>query len=181
MLLTLVILYMIYFCAIYFMFEIFEALFFLVEIFWQLVWLFLKLLFQVIGEFYELVKSGTIAVWYWSWPLLKRLGRATFSYGKKLARGIGAMLVFLYYLADEALRGGEAGAEDEPDEERAQNDSYEKALRLLGLQDGYTKESFKHAFKSAMARAHPDKGGTHEQAMALNAARNIVKTHNGWR
>lgn len=107
-----------------------------------------------------------------------------------MGRNIRAALVFLYYLADEALRGEEeeedfdyeeAEDEDEPDEEQAQSDSYEKALRLLGLQAGYTQESFKRAFKIAMMQAHPDRGGTDDQAVAVGEARDIIKTQNNWR
>ena len=62
-----------------------------------------------------------------------------------------------------------------------EEDSYEEALSLLVLQENCTQKELTRAFRSAMAQAHPDKGGTNEQAMALNAARNIVKSHNGWR
>ena len=101
------------------------------------------------------------------------------------SRFIWAMLVFFYFLADEALHSEaepeEAGWQYHDDMEVDEKDAYEEALNLLGLQEGCTQKEFNRAFRSAMAQAHPDKGGTHEQAMALNAARSIVKNHNGWR
>lgn len=119
------------------------------------------------------------------WPLMKFLGRIVTSVlmlierNMTLAgRGIWAVLIFLYYLADEALRSEE---DPEDTETEIEDNSYETALRLLGLQEDYSQKEFTLAFRSAMLRAHPDKGGTDEQAQAIYEARNIVKNHNGWR
>jgi hypothetical protein len=110
-------------------------------------------------------------------PLFKFLAQATASILKLAGRFSWALMVFLYYLADEALRS-EAGTEETELDEK---DAYKKALQLLGLHNDCTQEELIRAFRSAMALAHPDKGGTDEQATAFNAARNIVKTHKGWR
>lgn len=153
-------------------------------------WSLLKLPFQVIGKFYDWIERSIFAVWYWGASLPQIMGRITLKYCLRAGHSIRGAVVFLSYLVDEALHGEEEEEyfdyeqtedEDEPDEEQAQNDSYEKALKLLGLQASCTQESFKHAFKIAMIQAHPDKGGSDDQAVAVNAARDIIKIQNNWR
>lgn len=84
---------------------------------------------------------------------------------------------FIYYLADEALHSEETDWQNHEDAE-TEEDSYEKALRLLGLQKDYSQKEFARAFRSTMALAHPDKGGTDEQAMALNAVQLFYPPNN---
>ena len=179
-------LYLIYCFVIINLPLIFDVLLFLVDLFWRWLWIFLKLPFQVIGKFYYWIERSTFAVWYWGSPLPQILGRIALKYCLRAGRGIRGAVVFLYYLVDEAMHGEEEEdyfdyEEDEPDEEQAQEDSYEKALKLLGLQAGCTQESFKHAFKVAMMQAHPDRGGTNDQAVAVGVARVIIKTQHNWR
>lgn len=186
--LGLIILFLIYCLIIVNLPLIFELLLFLVDKLWDLLWQLLKLPIRIIGEFCGLIKHCIFAVYNWCWFLLKLSGPATLKYCFWMGRSIRGALTFLYYLADEALHGGEEEedyydeeAKDEPDEDQAQEDSYEKALRLLGLQAGCTQESFKRAFKIAMMQAHPDRGGTTDQAVAVGAARDIIKIRNNWR
>ncbi len=101
------------------------------------------------------------------------------------------LLIFLYYLADEALHGETQQEEEDEDEdedwqeewieEEPAPDPYEEAIRLLGLLPSCTQKEFNLAYRRAIARAHPDKGGTDELAQSINAARETVKHHNGWR
>jgi IS5 family transposase len=57
---------------------------------------------------------------------------------------------------------------------------YEQALMLLGLGDDLTRASFEAAYRRAMMKAHPDRGGTKEWAQALNAARRVIRLRHGW-
>lgn len=47
----------------------------------------------------------------------------------------------------------------------------EEAYQILGLQRGATTEQIRTAHRSLMKRAHPDQGGSAEQAARVNAAR----------
>ncbi len=147
-----------------------------------------QMIFKILKSLILLLSCLAEMLWGFLWPFLKFSGRITLKCCLWAGRGTRAGLVFFYYLADEALHRGaeqenhtDEEAEDEIDEQQAHNNSYENALRLLGLKAGCTHETFNHAFKDAMMQAHPDKGGTHEDAVALNAARKILKTHNSWR
>jgi hypothetical protein len=139
------------------------------------------LLFGLLLELLPLIRDLICGLVLEVFPLLIRavVGLIAMScHGIAMAvRFIWALLVFLYYLADEALHSEADPEETLVDEE----DVYEKALSLLGLHEDCTQEELTRAFRSAMAQAHPDKGGTDEQAMAVNAARNIIKSHKGWR
>ena len=153
-------------------------------------------LFEGLGVFFE---------WLWEWtcelsPHVGRavvwcavqLGRRAALYGPLAWDGLREAAVFLYYLLDEVRRDGtqqnkdwqeedeQEDDEDEFEDEEEDEDVYEKALQLLGLHTGCSSEEFRRAYKLAISRAHPDKGGTHEQALAINTAREIIMSHNGW-
>lgn len=119
------------------------------------------------------------------YPALQFLVKAGFRALIIVGRFSWASLVFFYYLADEALhsKANPEGTDRKCDKniEFDKEKSYEKALMFLGLQENCTKKECACAFSRAMVRAHPDKGGTNKQAMAINAARRIVKSHKGWR
>ena len=147
----------------------------LMELLGELLGLLFEGLGSLIGQLFELL-----------WLALKALCRASILLGKKAGHGLKASAIFLYYLADEALRGSAEPEYEEYDQEDEDSlqlaiGSYEHSLNLLGLVTNCSQEEFTRAYRQAMARAHPDKGGTHEQALMLNEAREIVKRHNGWR
>lgn len=59
--------------------------------------------------------------------------------------------------------------------------AYEAACRLLGLPvGGFTREQLNKVFRSRIHAAHPDRGGNHEQAAALAAARDLIRNWHGW-
>jgi hypothetical protein len=111
-----------------------------------------------------------------------RLGRGAVRHSKRAWLGLTAAAVFLYFLVDEAVRGPrpDAAPEDDTHKETAQ-DPYQTALQLLGLPADCSREALARAYKRAISRAHPDKGGTHQQAMEVNMAREIIMNRNGWR
>ncbi|MCU7837964.1 MAG: J domain-containing protein [Candidatus Thiodiazotropha sp. (ex Troendleina suluensis)] len=111
-----------------------------------------------------------------------RLGRAVARCSNRAWQGLGAAAVFLYFLVDEAVRGTQpdAATEDDAHNETQQEDRYQAALQLLGLPSDCSREALGRAYKRAISRAHPDKGGTHEQAMAVNTARETIMSHNDW-
>lgn len=101
-------------------------------------------------------------------------------------RGVRLAAVFLYFLIAEWLRGEEAPQEqgfDDQDEADADpddsddDDLYQAALTLLGLPPRFTRAELDAAFKAAIKKAHPDAGGSDDQAQAVNAARDLLLPH----
>ncbi|KAL1586074.1 hypothetical protein WHR41_04707 [Cladosporium halotolerans] len=45
---------------------------------------------------------------------------------------------------------------------------------VLGIEHGATAQDINRAYKRAAAKAHPDKGGTHEKMIAVTAARDAL-------
>ncbi|MEW8110532.1 MAG: J domain-containing protein [Candidatus Thiodiazotropha endolucinida] len=166
-------------------------------LFFELVEMLCELLGALLGEL--IVKLGEALVlsivylWtgllaasrYTSNAILRwgpRLGRSVAHYSKRAWQALSTAAVFLYFLLDEAVRGPQpdAAPKDDTDNETAQEDHYQVALKLLGLPKDCSREQLGHAYKRAISRAHPDKGGTHQQAMAVNTARETIMNHNGW-
>jgi hypothetical protein len=59
--------------------------------------------------------------------------------------------------------------------------AYEAACRLFGLPpSGFTPEQLNKVFRTRIHAAHPDRGGNHEQAAALAAARDLIRKWHGW-
>jgi hypothetical protein len=55
------------------------------------------------------------------------------------------------------------------------------ACRMLGLpESGFTPEQLSKCYRVRMHAAHPDRGGSHRHAAALNAARDLIKKRKGW-
>lgn len=53
-----------------------------------------------------------------------------------------------------------------------------QALETLGLADTFDANQLKKAYRSASLKAHPDKGGSHEQMQRINAAYALLKDKN---
>ncbi len=106
----------------------------------------------------------------------------------RAGHGIRFASLLLYYLIDEKLRGTpDEEWDDTPEEEpedpadtTASETPYEAALRILGLPPGFTKTGLRRFYLKAIKCAHPDAGGSAEQAQAINAARDLVMDWNGW-
>ncbi|MEW8051144.1 MAG: J domain-containing protein [Candidatus Thiodiazotropha sp.] len=166
-------------------------------LFFELVEMLCELLGALLGEL--IVKLGEALVlsivylWtgvlaasrYTSSAILQwgpRLGHGAAHCSKKFWQALGAAAVFLYFLLDEAVRGPQpdVAPEDDTHNETAQEDRYEAALKLLGLPNDCSREQLGHAYKHAINCVHPDKGGTHQQAMEVNTARETIINHNGW-
>jgi hypothetical protein len=110
-----------------------------------------------------------------------QLGRAASRYSKHTWQHLAAAAVFLCFLVDEAVRGPRPGSAQEDTRNETAQDPYEAALNLFGLPPDCSREALARAYKRAISRAHPDKGGTHQQAMAVNTAREIIMNRRGWR
>lgn len=132
-----------------------------------------------------------VAQWMAIIAILRALIWLTVQLARLLVRAAllgGRCLAFaasvLFYLLQDWLRGadtddpatGEAEADAAPDEE----DLFEAALRLLGLPADYTRAALDAAYKQAIRQAHPDTGGSVDQAQAVNAAREILLRRKGW-
>lgn len=120
---------------------------------------------------------------------LRFTGRAALAAARAAGRGAYLGAVFAFYLADEWLRGppagepgeewddGDAGADEEEAEERAH---YAAALAHFGLAPGFTAADLSRAYKRIIRKAHPDAGGSLEEAQAVNAARDLIARAHGW-
>lgn len=105
-------------------------------------------------------------------------------------RGARLAAVFLYFLIAELLRGADEpqqgfddqdGAAADPDEDDDNDaDLYQAALTLLGLPPRFTRAELDAAFKAAIRKAHPDAGGSVDQAQAVNAARDLLLPRALW-
>lgn len=59
--------------------------------------------------------------------------------------------------------------------------AYQAACRLFGLPvGGFTREQLNKVFRTRIHAAHPDRGGSHQQAAALVAARDLIRNWHGW-
>lgn len=127
------------------------------------------------------LRAGTLytarAIVRWGPPL----GRSAARSGRNTWQHLKAAAVFLFFLADEAVCGPRPDAAQDDTQNETAQDPYQAALNLLGLQADCSREALARAYKRAISRAHPDKGGTHQQAMEVNTAREIIMTRNGWR
>lgn len=66
------------------------------------------------------------------------------------------------------------------DHQHHADDPVETARKLLGLGPDFDRDQLNHAYKSAIRKAHPDAGGTVEQAAQINSARDVLKQIKGW-
>lgn len=98
-------------------------------------------------------------------------------------RGARLAMIFLTLLASEALRGDDPVEDEEDDGAAGDPDSdddadlYQAALTLLGLPPTFTRAELDAAFKQAIKKAHPDAGGSVDQAQAVNMARDLLLPH----
>lgn len=60
--------------------------------------------------------------------------------------------------------------------------AYIAALKVLGFADdsALTPIVLERRYRLRIKTAHPDKGGSHQQAAALNSARDLIKSMKGW-
>jgi len=140
-------------------------------------------LFLCLWEVLKLI-TGALA-----W-LIGRTLRAAAMALRKCSHGLHLGLLFLFYLADEWRRGPAEEQDDSASEEDgggdreeppAPRDPYEDALATLGLAPGFTQLDLKRAYKQAIRLAHPDAGGSAAAAQAVNAARDVIARHHGWK
>ncbi|MCZ4262317.1 J domain-containing protein [Limimaricola sp. G21655-S1] len=79
--------------------------------------------------------------------------------------------------ADDRHDDEEHHQQDQPDDHHAgDDDDQEFAMRLLGLEVGFSEKELSKAYRKAIAAAHPDTpGGSEEAAKQINAARDVLK------
>lgn len=165
----------------------------LIELAGYLIWYFLlvnfiALKFVIKGLLWVLIRVGKILLRIAAF-VVRSIIRAFILAG----RGIHFSALLLYFLIDEKLRGApddpcseepdddeyEPSFDDEEDEAAAQSD-LEAACALFGLALTLTREELQRAYKSAIRKAHPDLGGSVEQAQELNIARDLIMSTHGW-
>ena len=137
--------------------------------------------FLFIAQWMAVFAIARAALW-----LLVQLARLLLRGLILAGRGVRLAVIFLTFLASEALRGddpaeearaeedgGTAGDPDHDDD----GDLYQAALTLLGLPPTFTRAELDAAFKQAIKKAHPDAGGSVDQAQAVNMARDLLLPH----
>lgn len=53
--------------------------------------------------------------------------------------------------------------------------------KILGVSPDATQEEVQKAYRKKAAEAHPDKGGSHEQMIKVNAAMEAIRRFKGWK
>jgi len=112
------------------------------------------------GKRYELVRR---------WPALVLAGAALFALARG-AMGPAALLGLLAALAWEAWPRFMA-SRTQTAENPAADPADAEARAALGVGANATPSEIRAAYRTKMARAHPDRGGTHAEAARLTAAR----------
>jgi predicted outer membrane lipoprotein len=58
--------------------------------------------------------------------------------------------------------------------------TYAQALKVLGLDEGFTKDAFDERRRALIKRLHGDRGGSDHLAAQVNVAADTIKAHKGW-
>lgn len=153
----------------------------------MIAWFIFSKIFAEVGAVLLIGLWAVIRFLYMAqWMAVLAILRAALWLLVQLARGTWLAMIFLNFLASEALRGddpaeearaekdgGDAGDADSNDDA----DLYQAALTLLGLPPKFTRAELDAAFKAAIKKAHPDAGGSVDQAQAVNMARDLLLPH----
>lgn len=99
----------------------------------------------------------------------------------RCGRWAGLACVFMFYIADEWRRGPQAADAADDQSGQAPESAYAQALACFGLPPGFTAAELERAYRQAIRKAHPDAGGSLEEAQTINAARDLVATARGWK
>lgn len=108
------------------------------------------------------------ALWVRRWPSILLGAAALFS----VFRGnwsVGLVLAGLAFVAWHMPFDGFRRSASAP--RPADDKAAEEARALLGVGPQATDDEIRRAYREKMSRAHPDRGGGHEQAARLTAAR----------
>ena len=207
---SLLVLYLIYFFAVYFFVDILK-LFFTICL-WLLEKIMdgaswsLKIIFTVCLWPFEKIIDGVKWLWPWfvrgmKWIWFWSIRRIKALFSRKNSRSGGEEAPS--YKEKEAQRKDEEQTRKEDTENRHREEearkkweeasrqqqrqqrqntteAYAEALILLGLEEEFTHKNFKRAYRRAIMAAHPDRGGTKEKAQAVNKARGVINKHKGW-
>jgi hypothetical protein len=123
-----------------------------------------------------------------AWWLLGQFAIATARLAVSAGHSTVLGLMLVCAVADECWRG--AQEEEQPDAEQEDSagddeepspDLYAEAMALLGLAPGFDEADLKRAYKRVIRRAHPDAGGSVEEAKEVNLARDLVAQCHGWK
>ena len=120
------------------------------------------------------------------WHVMKFSARVSLFVAKDLFRlsvflGIQCFRIgkFGYFLVceliNDAQRVDEAEEQDSNAYVSSSDLSYEEACFVLGLEPNATNSEIDRAYKSAIKLAHPDLGGSADQAALINQARVVIK------
>ncbi len=108
------------------------------------------------------------------WPAIALTGLAAFLGFRgsiRTALVLGALAVVAWYVGPKLLaRRAPAATADPRDIE---------ASRILGVGDSADEAEIRQAYRDKMAQAHPDRGGSHERAARLTAARDRLLRKRG--
>lgn len=103
------------------------------------------------------------------WPAFLLAGAAIYSFARG-AVGLGLGLAAAAALA-WSLRPRLSNSPPRPAAERSDDPADAAARAVLGVGPNSTAAEIRSAYRAKMAHAHPDRGGRHEEAARLTAAR----------
>jgi len=114
-----------------------------------------------------------------------------FNLGKKGKMPVGGMLATLIRSVQiNTLRGLQqrvarmeeeiGGAISKLSEQDVGTTTIPDPFTILGVSPSATREEVDKAYRTKAAETHPDKGGSNEQMMLVNAAYEVIKKFKGW-
>jgi hypothetical protein len=96
------------------------------------------------------------------------------------AAGRAALFIRIVWQELRSAEHTDGADNHEDDAGPAATDHYGDALTVLRLGTAFTREQLNTAYKIAIRKAHPDAGGSLQDAQAVNAARDIILHQKGW-
>jgi hypothetical protein len=153
-----------------------------------MIWMFEQILLEDvlygIGGLFRLFFTGIGYVFLCIGITLRLIARVLWWLTVRGARlswtGLCAACLFARIFAQEWGRQPESDFAYEGPQAEPAADPLDAALALLSLRPGFGREDLKRAYKEAIVRAHPDRGGSAQEAARVNAARDLIRARMGW-
>lgn len=80
----------------------------------------------------------------------------------------------------EAFAQRQGGGQQRQRQQTCAGNAYQLALDLLGLNEPFDRPTMVKAYRKAIIAVHPDRGGSTEEAQAVNGARDLIVKYKGW-
>ncbi len=144
----------------------------------------LPIIFESIGILLELILRSIFITLTYIFKFIVFALSKLFIFLRIVFKHLKRLLTLTWFFVSEFLNES-SDHDDKVDDQNIKDFdnglSYEKALALLGLKQSFSQQDFKLAYRTAISKAHPDRGGSHEKAQAINQARDLIKKKQGWK